>query len=94
MLCTCAVATLIVCWHVTTSTRTAVASMVLLGGIDFNSSAVREHIMNHMLVLPVMLVEMIPCTGGTRWQHINSRSDSGFLRLKKKALYTLQEIVV
>ena len=51
-------------------------------GIDFNSSAVREQIMKHMLVLPVMLVVMIPCTGGTRWQHINPRAESGFPRLK------------
>ena len=57
--------------------------MVLTRVCLFNSHAVRDHIMKHMLVLPVMLVIMIPCTGGTRWHHINPRSGSGFLRLKK-----------
>ena len=37
----------------------------------------------HMVELPTMCVVMIPCTGGSSWQHVNSSNEQCRKRLKE-----------
>ena len=45
--------------------------------VGFHTQATRDHMKKYMVQLPTMLVIMIPCTGGSNWQHVNSASELG-----------------
>ena len=51
--------------------------------VGFETQATRQHMIKYLVKIPTMFVIMIPCAGGSSWQHVHSSSDQGRKRLKE-----------